>query len=53
LAEDQLVVDLRDDTSAASLVAMVVKSGAHVEEVRRDRANLEEVFITLMHEKPA
>ncbi len=53
LTEEHLVIDLRDDISAASLVRLVVESGAEVEEVRRGQANLEEVFITLMNEAPS
>ncbi len=52
LTRDHLIIDLREDTSAASLVALVVESGAEVEEVRRGQANLEDVFITLMSETP-
>jgi ABC-2 type transport system ATP-binding protein len=53
LTEGHLVIDLREDTPAASLVTLVVQSGAQVEEVRRGQANLEEVFITLMNEVSA
>jgi ABC-2 type transport system ATP-binding protein len=53
LEDGHLIIDLREDTSAASLVTLVVQSGAEVEEVRRGQANLEEVFITLMSEVPA
>ena len=50
LSEARLVIDLREDTSGASLVRLVVESGAQVEEVHRGQANLEEVFVTLMAE---
>lgn len=52
LTDGHLVIDLREDNSAASLVTLVVGSGAQVEEVRRGQANLEEVFMTLMSETP-
>ena len=51
MTDERLVIDLREDASAASLVSLVVRSGARVEEVNRSQANLEEVYMTLMHEK--
>lgn len=52
MTEDRLVVGLHEDASASSLVRQVVQSGADVEEVRRHKANLEDVFLTLMAETP-
>jgi ABC-2 type transport system ATP-binding protein len=50
LTDGRLTVGLHEDASASSLVRQVVQSGAEVEEVRRDTANLEDVFMTLMTE---
>jgi ABC-2 type transport system ATP-binding protein len=47
-----LMVDLRHEAEAAPLISLLVQSGAHVEEVRRGKASLEEVFLTLMAEGP-
>lgn len=52
MSEERLVVGLHEDASASSLVRQVVQSGADVEEVRRDKANLEDVFMALMSESP-
>ena len=50
LSDEHLIVGLHEDASASSLVRLVVQSGAEVEEVRRDKANLEDVFVALMDE---
>lgn len=47
----RLVIDLAENTDAAPLVALAVTSGAAVEEARRDKSSLEEVFLTLMEEE--
>jgi ABC-2 type transport system ATP-binding protein len=47
-----LTIDLRPGAEAAPLVNLLVRSGAHIEEVRRGQASLEEVFLTLMREEP-
>jgi ABC-2 type transport system ATP-binding protein len=46
-----LEIDLSEDTDSASLVSLVVSEGAQVQEVRRGKASLEEVFLTLMEEE--
>jgi ABC-2 type transport system ATP-binding protein len=46
-----LAIDLQQDTSFAPLVSLMVEAGAQVEEVRRDKASLEEVFLTLTEEE--
>jgi len=46
-----LVIDLRPDTAVSPLVSLLVGAGAEVEEVRRGKASLEDVFLTLMHEE--
>ena len=52
MSDGRLAIGLHEDASASSLVRQVVQSGAEVEEVRRDTANLEDVFMTLMTEAP-
>ena len=46
-----LEIDLREETDVAPLVSMLVGEGVEVEEVRRGKATLEEVFLTLMEEE--
>jgi len=48
---EHLTIDLREDTDVAPLVSLIVSAGVEVEEVRRGRASLEEVFLTLMEEE--
>jgi len=47
----RLTIDLREDMEAAPLVRFLVEEGVQVEEVRRGKASLEEVFLTLMEEE--
>jgi ABC-2 type transport system ATP-binding protein len=46
-----LLVHLRQDIDTAPLVSMIVSAGVQVEEVRKGRASLEDVFLTLMEEE--
>ena len=46
----QLSIDLLQEAPTAPLVSLLVGAGAEVEEVRRGKASLEEVFLTLMGE---
>jgi ABC-2 type transport system ATP-binding protein len=46
-----LVIDLRTETDTAPLISLLVGVGVEVEEVRRGKASLEEVFLTLMEEE--
>ena len=46
-----LTIELRDEADMAALVSFLVGAGAQVEEVRRGKASLEEVFLTLMEEE--
>jgi ABC-2 type transport system ATP-binding protein len=46
----RLEIDLRQEAAAAPLVSMLVGAGVQVEEVRRGKASLEEVFMTLVKE---
>jgi len=48
---EHLTIDLREGMNAAPLVSLVVSAGVQVEEVRRSKASLEEVFLTLMEEE--
>jgi ABC-2 type transport system ATP-binding protein len=48
---EHLTIDLREGTDAAPLVSLMVSAGVQVEEVRRGKASLEEVFLTLMEEE--
>jgi ABC-2 type transport system ATP-binding protein len=52
LRNGHLRIGLRSDASVAPLVRLLADEGAEVEEVRKDRASLEDVFLALM-EKPA
>jgi len=45
-----LAIELRRDAATAPLVSLLVAAGVEVEEVRRGKASLEDVFLTLMHE---
>ena len=51
LQEDGLRVELRPSADAAPLVSLLVGNGVEVEEVRRGKASLEEVFVTLVEEE--
>ena len=46
-----LEIDLHQEADVAPLVSLMVSAGVQVEEVRRGRASLEEVFLTLMEEE--
>ena len=48
---EHLTIDLREGMDTAPLVSLVVSAGVQVEEVRRSKASLEEVFLTLMEEE--
>lgn len=46
-----LAIELHQETTAAPLVSLLVDAGVQVEEIRRGKASLEEVFLTLMEEE--
>lgn len=46
-----LALDLRPDATTAPLISLLVGAGVEVEEVRRGKASLEDVFLTLMQEE--
>jgi len=48
---EHLAIDLREGTDVAPLVSLMVSAGVQVEEVRRGKASLEEVFLALMEEE--
>lgn len=50
LQNGHLLLGLRPDADLAPLIALTVSAGGQVEEVRRGKASLEEVFLTLMNE---
>ena len=50
LVNERLLVELREPVAVAPLVHWLVGAGADIEEVRRDSASLEDVFLTLMEE---
>jgi ABC-2 type transport system ATP-binding protein len=47
----QLDVELRGDTEIAPLVALLVSAGAAIEEIRRPRATLEDLFLDLVDDR--
>jgi ABC-2 type transport system ATP-binding protein len=51
LQNGRLVIDLQDGADIAPLVSLMVSAGAEIEEVRKGKASLEEVFLTLMQEE--
>jgi len=50
LRDGRLTIELTRAGDVAPLVSLIVQAGASVEEVRKDRASLEDVFLTLMEE---
>lgn len=52
LQNGRIVLELAESAETAPLVALIVQSGGLVEEVRKDKGSLEDVFLTLMEEEP-
>ena len=50
LQNGYLLINLRGEGKIGPLVSLIVESGGQVEEIRRGKASLEEVFLTLMEE---
>jgi ABC-2 type transport system ATP-binding protein len=46
-----LTIELRGDSKVGPLVSLIVRSGGDIEEIRRGKASLEDVFLTLMEEE--
>ncbi len=51
LIDKRLSIQLRQEMDVAPLVSLMVGAGVQVEEVRKGKASLEEVFLTLMEEE--
>jgi ABC-2 type transport system ATP-binding protein len=51
LHNSHLQIELRGESEMGPLVSLLVHAGAEVEEVRRGKASLEDVFLTLMEEE--
>jgi ABC-2 type transport system ATP-binding protein len=51
LHNSHLLIELRGENKMGPLVRLLVYAGADVEEVRRGKASLEDVFLTLMEEE--
>ncbi len=51
LHNSHLLLELRGVSKMGPLVSLLVHAGAEIEEVRRGKASLEEVFLTLMEEE--
>jgi len=51
LHNSHLVLELRGESKVGALVSVLVHAGAEVEEVRRGKASLEDVFLSLMEEE--
>ena len=51
LQNGRIVLELAEAADTAPLVALVVQQGGLVEEVRKDKGSLEDVFLTLMEEE--
>ena len=49
--DKRLSIQLRQEMDVAPLVSLMVGAGVQVEEVRKGKASLEEVFLTLMEEE--
>ena len=46
-----LIINLHDNADTSLLIYLLVNAGVQVEEVRRGKASLEDVFVTLMEEE--
>ena len=51
LHNSHLLIELHGESEMGPLVSLLVHAGAEVEEVRRGKASLEDVFLTLMEEE--
>ncbi len=47
----RLVLNLRDEADSAALVPLLVANGVQIDEVRKGKSSLEDVFLTLMEEE--
>jgi ABC-2 type transport system ATP-binding protein len=53
LRDSHLLIHLRGQSEVGPLVTELVRQGAQIEEIRRGKASLEEVFLTLVQEEDA
>jgi ABC-2 type transport system ATP-binding protein len=51
LQNGRVLLELAEQAETAPLVALIVQNGGLVEEVRKDKGSLEDVFLTLMEEE--
>ena len=51
LQNGRIVLELAESADTAPLVGIIVQGGGLVEEVRKDKGSLEDVFLTLMEEE--
>ena len=51
LQNNHFTIELRGESKVGPLVSLIVRSGGEVEEVRKGKASLEDVFLTLMEEE--
>ncbi len=51
LQNSHILIELREESEIGPLVSLIVQSGGEVEEIRRGKASLEDVFLTLMEEE--
>lgn len=52
LQNGHLLIDLKREIEIAPLISLMISSGAQIEEVHKSRASLEEVYLSLMEDKP-
>lgn len=48
---DRMVITLAEEAAPSAVVPLLVQAGAEIDEITRDRANLEEVFLSLVEEE--
>jgi ABC-2 type transport system ATP-binding protein len=51
LRNGRIVLELAESSETSPLVSLIVQTGGAVEEVRKDKGSLEDVFLTLMEEE--
>jgi len=51
LQNSHILIELRKEGEIGPLVSLIVQSGGEVEDIRRGKASLEDVFLTLMEEE--
>ncbi len=53
ILDGKMVISLTEDAATSAMVPLLVQAGAEIDEITRDRANLEEVFLSLVEEEHA